>query len=464
MDKPKNYEYTNTRTWLIIDPGEKEIEGADKKNVFLDGKFGNDKDIPLQKEVRLGELRTDEHGRLLVLASDGHSFSAVGAKDKDLDSEFDNDGWVDKVCDGTVHVTVKSKSQPDRDIPVKNRATIITGPPRFSSGTHAPTTLYELIEEVYERPRRREAGDAYKVGDVVFYRDIYPMFKRIYLLSWTNNQNSIRNHHGPNKMKYFAGPLFSDPTKDYRKRANLLETRIRAPVIDDDEANEKLRAEQASNEFMPLLGGDDSEPEEGKPNRWASLTQLQYDRLKKWAGPEKNFTIGVEEVPYESFDKIPLDEQPSALTKAGLEWSIGAPMYPGIEVYWVAQRDESYKPGERFRFADTVTPGDLTKGLALPWQSDFSMCNTHWWPSIRPDDVVAETYFDQLKADTKPDQLNQLAGKLKDRVRWARGIEYEDDENKQNSEMVRKWNKLGFVARQDYGGQLEIHIERQRTL
>ncbi|CAE7180189.1 unnamed protein product [Rhizoctonia solani] len=77
----KNYEYTNTRTGLIIDSGERTIEGVNAKDVFLDGQFGNDKEIPLQKDVRLGELRTDENGRLLVLASNGDSFSARGDDD-----------------------------------------------------------------------------------------------------------------------------------------------------------------------------------------------------------------------------------------------------------------------------------------------------------------------------------------------------------------------------------------------
>ncbi|CAE7215436.1 unnamed protein product [Rhizoctonia solani] len=109
----KPYEYTNTRTELIIDPGEKVVEGANVKDVFLDGQFGNDKEIPLHKDVRLGELRTDEKGRLLVLASDGKSFPASGNPDEMLQNGFDNAGWVDKVCDGTVRVTVKSKSQPE---------------------------------------------------------------------------------------------------------------------------------------------------------------------------------------------------------------------------------------------------------------------------------------------------------------------------------------------------------------
>ena len=122
---------------------------------------------------------------------------------------------------------------------------------------------------------------------------------------------------------------------------------------------------------MPEDSGDDNDRD-----RWASLTELQYDRLAKWSKGE--FVTGDPIVPYNSFDKIPTHEQPAALTKAALEWSIGAPLYPGIEVYWVAEFDQMYNLDAPFRFGEQVTPGDLTKGLSLPWQADFFMCNTHW--------------------------------------------------------------------------------------
>jgi hypothetical protein len=35
---------------------------------------------------------------------------------------------------------------------------------------------------------------------------------------------------------------------------------------------------------------------------------------------------------YKHFDLIPVEEQPAALTEAALEATIGAPLYPGIEL------------------------------------------------------------------------------------------------------------------------------------
>ncbi|CAE6388387.1 unnamed protein product, partial [Rhizoctonia solani] len=363
-----NYEYTNTRNKLIIDSGEQLIESGKDHSVALVGEFQGSLVSPIQ--VQLGELRTDESGRLLVLASDGQSFSVNGAQE--LNSQYDNADWVDKMCDGSIRITVGSHSQPRLEFKSRNKATIIMAPPRFASGIHCATSLYELIEDIYERPRR---GDGYDVGEVEYYRDIYPLFKRSYLLSWTNNY--ALGGHGSDSMDYFNNPDLSDPDANGSARRAVF-TRIRAPVIDGDKENERLRDQQAKPYFMPLLSGDGAltYATPGERNTWASLTQLQYDRLKKWS--QGSFTARRPGTFFESTEKVALERELSDMTRSALEWSIGAPLYPGIEVDWASQSSEMYNPEARFRHAGTVMPGDLTKGLSLPWQSDFNLCDKDW--------------------------------------------------------------------------------------
>jgi len=124
-----------------------------------------------------------------------------------------------------------------------------------------------------------------------------------------------------------------------------------------------------------------------------------------------------------------------------------------------------YKPDVPFRFREEVTPGDLSKGLALPWQADFFMCNTHWWPSIRPDNIVAENDFFKTRDNFWKEPLN-IAINLTKRVRWDDGRDRRpDDDRYGNSEMVRKWTKLGFIAQEHYGPKmntLPIYIEKER--
>lgn len=85
----------------------------------------------------------------------------------------------------------------------------------------------------------------------------------------------------------------------------------------------------------------------------------------------------------EDYDKA---EQPVLLTRAMLEQSIGDPLYPGIETYWIAKLEETYDFSDDlkglhppFRIDHTrVLPGFLSRGLSLPWQSDFSLCDATW--------------------------------------------------------------------------------------
>lgn len=112
----------------------------------------------------------------------------------------------------------------------------------------------------------------------------------------------------------------------------------------------------------------------GVPGTFTSVTQLQYDRLTKWANGE--FSVGHPLPIHHRFEDIPLRLQPEALTKASLEPTIGSPLYPGIEMSWNAEIPDNYEFDSPFTMADKLLAGDLTKYLSLPWQSDFVSLNT----------------------------------------------------------------------------------------
>lgn len=107
------------------------------------------------------------------------------------------------------------------------------------------------------------------------------------------------------------------------------------------------------------------------------------------------------------------------------------------------------------------------------------------WPSARPDDVVPEQLYKQIKDKTPP---AQLAGKLEETTRrpWTR-IFRETDEGELFSmswallliscaldqedfypgctDMVRHWQRLGFIAKiQPAPGVLPVFIETERNL
>jgi len=129
---------------------------------------------------------------------------------------------------------------------------------------------------------------------------------------------------------------------------------------------------------MPWLSGDNGRTTAGDPSTFASVTELQYDRLVKWSKGE--FVKDPKPPPPlpPRVEGLKPSQQPAALTKAALEATIGAPLYPGIEMSWNAELPETYQLDVPFTIRGDVVAGDLTKYLSLPWQSDFYMCRSYW--------------------------------------------------------------------------------------
>ncbi len=117
----------------------------------------------------------------------------------------------------------------------------------------------------------------------------------------------------------------------------------------------------------------------GDVSTFTAVTELQFDRLTQWA--RGNFDAPPRDKrPYlpASFDEIPLSEQPASLIKAQLDATIGSPLFPGIEMSWSAELPATYDLEAPFTIGKDVKPGDMTRYLSLPWQSDFYMCRNYW--------------------------------------------------------------------------------------
>jgi hypothetical protein len=479
------------RTKLIIDPGEKQIKKKNRNDndnpvVQLDGKFQGSRDSP--RTVNLGELRTDSNGRLVVLPGSGDSASVQdGLRQPEIISEFDSVDWFDDVFDGWVDVTVDHHNLPGGKISATHKATVISGPPKFSFGIENPTSLYDIFEDMYKHKYLDHKGTQ-------FYKDIWPVLSGTYNLSWVNNK--ALQGHGPRGLGEFLQQetdLATVPIPGAQDLHLLLRDgiffRLRKPDFED--------RDQANTVFMPRLSGDDGDalepgdiPSVGTyPDpikRYAALTPLQYSRFKSWR--DGKFT----NEPFPVKDKIedyPTVDQPTILARAALEQTIGDPLYPGLEVFWVAKYPEVYdtenispwmKPPFRINH-NKVLPGFLGRGLSLPWQSDFDLCNTHWWPSGRPDDVIPEKALEIAeKFGNKDPRKLAEAISLAPRRPWARGLRETTVFTylPGSTDMVKYWNRLGFVARVDVGPKDDgkgkesgdkdpkylIFVEQERTL
>lgn len=403
-----------------------------KATASVSGK--NDASAPLQgtiydvpDPVYLGELRTDNLGRLLVLGGHGHS-AARSTDDKYLiDHYANNDGWYDDTADGSVSVEVEIAE--GVVVPVRGNTWVIVGPPDYSPHTDSLVTLFDAMEDtalekglpwhLAATPPDRERTR------VSFLNDVYPILFRAVDTQWVN-ERALRGH-GPGKAANFLsdeilGALArnSEASEDLRKRFFSL---VRNPNLTRDDAKK-----QASLKFMPQLSGNegDSEGYIGDPDHWLKLTKRQYESLRLWSegkfdGYDTLKELKLAMVRPAPIDQIALRDQPFALTKGALSACVGGPFYPGIELTAICTSEHFYE--RAFEVSARLEPGDLTKWMALPWQADFYECNTYWWPAQRPDAIVSEFDFEEVRKDFPIErEAANLASLLYPRKQWDRGV------------------------------------------
>jgi hypothetical protein len=128
------------------------------------------------------------------------------------------------------------------------------------------------------------------------------------------------------------------------------------------------------------------------------------------------------------------------------------------------------------------TPGDLTRWMGVPWQSDAASCQDVyvpqdfplpvWWPAILPVDVMPEVAYRQVMDRKLPTaQRWKFFGFRRD---WPRGVgdvgyHAEGGYSQAMIHMVNDWSLLGFVvarpgpkdaAKAGLPGDLYVETER----
>lgn len=455
--------------------------------------------------VPLGTLRVDDSGRLLVLGGYGHSDTLIPDNPigRLMDSNYyaNNDYWFDDTSDGPVTAQVRIGGKP---IEVRDPAWVLVTPPKFAPDADCITTLYDTAMETWEK--KTNSGKL-PPRPVSFTRDIYPILKRLDAFQWLNH--TVYQHHGANTNFDFAdvySPLFqllhslqpADAVQAQQARNHIFE-RLRPPGLvaaTPDAHDTPESARWANYRFMPQMSGDGGEPVSpadpltstanptGTPNdkvfdcatggqwpvtepttvlggcyvTWLTLSERQYGDMALWAKGEfaDDWKGLPQPVPLES---LPIAEQPQGLDRAALEPCVGAPFYPGIEITYIAT-DPALWSGPCRIDAKATTPGGITCHMALPWQSDFAECNTNWWPSARPDDVVTERELSAVLEQYAQKAEGNLASALSVRVPWARGIPAESPGI--DNAMVKAWSHFGFVVKRHVGRQ-SVYVETERS-
>jgi hypothetical protein len=188
-------------------------------------------------------------------------------------------------------------------------------------------------------------------------------------------------------------------------------------------------------------------------SKYLTLTRTQYFLLKQWA--DGNFV---------STNPNSIRETPDqALDRAVLENCVGGAFCPGIEVGWIVRNWEIYVEPFRIKaktltgpglslgedFQQGLEPGDLTKRMALPWQSDFNECDdqtiddhtVYWWPAHRPLTVYNQDFA---------------------AVSWTGDLlTAPPDTHAADLQMVTEWQNLGFILNQGTAEQPDfVEVEK----
>jgi hypothetical protein len=398
-------------------------------------------DEPSRGQVIQGTFRTETNivlgkawvakNRLHVLGGHGNSRSIPRTDLDDTEDGFaDSDNWYDDTSDGPVYAKVRVDDEWIDAVP----AWVIVAPFDFAPEIENYISLHDVAHQA-----AIDGGMLAPPKTTSFVDDVLPLLERVRRYRWVNGPTlraETQDRHArwstPERIAMLANPL----NQEGRKPRKQLFAHLAAPE------GVEPPPRSARQVLMPRLFNSEPDESGNRADAVLPLMHFQYQHMKNWADDK-----------FETAAAAKLEFPCDALDRISLEACVGGAFYPGIEVprivlnrhiYSMPYRLKAKKNGDPAspdpvpaahtdaNFAGLV-PGQVTEGLCVPWQSDFSYCQQErenaWWPSIRPDHV-----FQEGKPQVRADSHSEWT------VRW-------DDNVDGPEEMVGKWHRLGVVRR-----------------
>ena len=488
MDLPRNLPVTTTRrnpslggdnvdigflsrAVLDITPAPQTICGRSKIGVpFEDGKF-------FDKQVYLGELRTDDSGRLVVLG--GRGATGANPPDKPTTTFANNDGWHDDTSDGPVRATVTIGSVTFEAEP----GYVVVTPPNFGPGLFGVLTMDDVVREAFYA-----AGYCTPPERPSFTNDIWPIFDRLTGNQWTNH--GIFLLHGRGSPLDARDAAVVDRLADASDVARPFRDAVFKLFRQPDAYVYRLDA-------LPPFYGDGVDYDEQDASAELTLTPTLHRMMQQWANGDfvADWT-GFPAIP--AFDTIAVSKQPRTLDRANLYDILGGPFHPGIELSWIMRHPQLWKAPYRLRltaegsrtrqdFGPELTPevclgpngplsetgaGALTRWMGVPWQTDGGSCASggdytplyylsvpSFWGARVPNDVLPEAAYDRLNSSGISPQ--QREKHFNSRVGWYRTLKPSSGYERARA-MIKHWPDLGILEPvdppQSYTGTFHVEV------
>lgn len=419
----------------------------------------NDEDDGEKVIDYLGELRTDDAGRLLVLGGRGRSRSNERGGPL-VDDNFANyDGWYDDVADGPVTAVVSFQDGTRVQLGgwtekacIEGKPTghaggawVVVAPPKFSPHMDPVVSLYDRMVDVavsslpldensgYDlagsrlwRLARLKCDPAYRPS---FSHDVQPILARALLSRFVFGEAATKHY----SVAAEVWGMLGDPTQLPDARSFVFRY-LRPPI--------GTEAPEGAIASMPMLFGDQYRGDtfdgsDAPKGEFLSITPTQYEILRRWGSGHFVADWMDNGAPPER------SVSPDGLDFAALQPAVGGAFFPGQEVGWLIRNPEVYEEPFRIKHDAGLRAGYFTRQMALPWQADFFDCSKEtvtynasadpslqstdvmtWWPTHRPDDVIAHG--------------------AADRVPWARRPDGAEITTKE--EFMAQWHRSGFVV------------------
>lgn len=426
----------------------------------FEGKF-------FSKPVYLGEMRTDEKGRLIMLGGHGVSANING----DIAVTFaNNEGWYDDMSDGPVTAEVIYEGQ----ILEVDPAWVICAPPDYAPMQKSVRTMWDLMRSVAVESKMMDAPQRPS-----FTKDILPIFERMTNLQWVNA--GFAAAFGWGGQFNYTSLEWVEKLNDSSK-ANL---EMRRTISNNFRRFEESGAE--APQLWPWLYGDAvAIPTKGSIRQHSTLSKLQLTFLDQWvAGDFDSDFEGLKDRQPKTIDEYPVSEQPDMLTKAAMDFCLADAFHPGCEMTWPMRTSGMYMAPFRLKHAPkepktnyyyygstmdigvlgmSVGPllggqiaGGITRWMAVPWQTDTASCRDGYtvkydpylptfWPARVPNNILSEKQYQQVIDSSLPEEERRLA--FSNRYFWLDDLPLDGERPTQVNQinaMVKYFDKLAVV-------------------
>ncbi len=416
------------RNSLIIDGGEHIIREQNINNgkEFV-GKFQ-------EKSVYLGEMRSDDKGRLIMLGGHGKSENLK----KDIAITFaNNEGWYDDISDGPVTAEVEYNGVKLKVDP----AWVICAPPNYAPMQKSVRTMWDLMRDVAVN-----AGMLTRPIRPSFMKDILPIFERMTNLQWVNA--GFAAAFGWGGQFNYTTPQWvaklNDPSPANLEMRRTISNNFRRYGVSGAEAPQ----------LWPWSYGDAiSIPTTGSVRQHSTLTHLQLAFIDQWVKGDFDADFidktGCPYIPEPiTIDALPVAEQPDMLTKAAMEFCLADAFHPGCEMTWTMRTEGMYMAAFRLKHApknpqintsyygsvmnsDVFTlakgpllggqvAGGITRWMAIPWQTDTASCRDGYtssydpylptfWPARVPNNILDEDRYKEVMNSSLSEETRKQA-------------------------------------------------------